>query len=90
VASHSFGTPSALPTEATMHDPTLTRCLARYLAKNPHRRGETPSWLAIACWAEYDELEGNKPTPQDVREALRELREVRGNGNIFRWRSWAA
>jgi hypothetical protein len=53
---------------ASEADPGLVEALAAYLARNPRRSGETPSWLAVALWA--DELVEGKPTPAAVEVAL--------------------
>jgi len=57
-------------------DAELVEALAAYLNRNPHRSSETPSWLAVALWAEED-LPG-KPAPAEVEVALAspELRAV--------------
>jgi hypothetical protein len=56
-------------------DPALVEALAAYLDRRPHRAGETPSWLAVALWA--DEFVEGKPTPAAVEVALHELVERR-------------
>lgn len=55
-------------------DPELVEVLRAFLARNPHRRGEYPSWLATALWAEN--LMPRKPLPAAVELALSELRSV--------------
>jgi hypothetical protein len=52
--------------------PELVEALAAYLDRNPRRRDERPSWLAVAVWA--DEYLPDKPTPAAVEVALYELR----------------
>lgn len=49
-------------------DYALADALAEFLAKNPRRRNETPSWLATALWAE--DLVRGKPQPEAVGDAL--------------------
>jgi hypothetical protein len=56
-------------------DPALVEALAIYLYRHPRRAGETPSWLAVALWA--DELVEGKPTPAAIEVALHELVERR-------------
>ncbi len=51
--------------------PELVEALAAYLDRNPRRRGERPSWLAVALWA--DEYLPDKPTSAAVEVALSEL-----------------
>jgi hypothetical protein len=47
----------------------------RALADNRNWLGESPSWLGVALWAH--ELVEEKPTREEVAEALEELRERR-------------
>jgi hypothetical protein len=47
-----------------------------YLKRNPHRAEETPSWIAIAIWAE--DYYPAKPSEYDVTAALGELITARG------------
>jgi hypothetical protein len=54
--------------------PELVSMLREYLRRNPHRSGETPSWLANTLWCE---LEIPKPPVLDVELALYELRRGR-------------
>ena len=49
-------------------DGELVEALASYLGRNPRRRGETPSWLAVVLWSE--EYVAYKPTPKAVEAAL--------------------
>lgn len=46
----------------------LLQALKVFLRRNPHRRGEFPSWLATALWAE--DLVLAKPPPELVARAL--------------------
>ncbi len=46
----------------------LVNALSAFLKRNPHRRLERPSWLAVALWA--DELVRSRPAPADVEAAL--------------------
>ncbi len=56
--------------ETVLEEPdyALADALAEFLAKNPRRRKERPSWLATALWAS-DLVEG-KPAPEAVGDAL--------------------
>lgn len=49
-------------------DHALADALADYLSKNPHRRRETPSWLAVALWAEGSYP--TKPAAENVGDAM--------------------
>ena len=49
-------------------DAELVEALAAYLDRHPRRAGETPSWLAVALWA--DEYLPSKTTPAAVEVAL--------------------
>jgi hypothetical protein len=53
-------------------DPELVEALRVFLKRNPHCRGEYPSWLATAVWAE-DLVPGKRPPPESVELALAEL-----------------
>ena len=53
----------------------LARALLRALGDNRNWLGESPSWLGVALWAH--ELVEEKPTREEVAEALEELRERR-------------
>ena len=50
----------------------LALTLLRALRENPTWRGELPSWLAVALWAE--DWTDYKPDRLEVAEALEELR----------------
>lgn len=52
-------------------DAELVEALRSYLTRNPHRAGETASWLAVALWSE-NWLEGKSP-PAYVEAARLEL-----------------
>jgi bifunctional DNA primase/polymerase-like protein/primase-like protein len=52
-------------------DPALVNALREFLRCNPHRRGESPSWLGVALWAE--ELVEGKPVPAAIELALAEV-----------------
>jgi hypothetical protein len=52
-------------------DPTVQVALGEFLRRNPHRRDETPSWLAVALWSE--EYLDSKPPPLLLEVALVEL-----------------
>ena len=54
-------------------DLALRDALREYLRRNPHRRGEMPSWLSVALWSE--EYLETKPPPVAVEVALAELLE---------------
>ena len=54
-------------------DPDLRDALREYLHRNPHRRGERPSWFSVALWSE--EYVETKPPPAAVEVALAELLE---------------
>jgi hypothetical protein len=49
-------------------DRELVEALVSYLGRNPRRRGEMPSWLAVALWSE--EYVAYRPTPKAVEAAL--------------------
>jgi hypothetical protein len=51
--------------------PELVEALAAYFNRNPHRRGEMPSWLSVALWA--DDYLLAKPPPAEIEAALLEL-----------------
>lgn len=52
-------------------EPELVGALRRFLYRNPHRRREEPSWIAVAVWAD-GYVEG-KPAPAEISAALEEL-----------------
>jgi hypothetical protein len=54
------------------HPSGLAQALGRFLDRCPRRANESHSWLANYLWSE-DLVEG-KPTAEDVREALEEMR----------------
>lgn len=49
-------------------DPVIVAALVRYLDRNPRRRGERPSWLRVAMWA--DGYLDTRPPVEVVRYAL--------------------
>jgi hypothetical protein len=55
-------------------DPELVEALRGFLRRNPHRRDERPSWVAVALWAE--DYVTKKPTPFAVELALAELQDA--------------
>lgn len=61
--------PVTVPEKPVLSD--LAEAVRDYLDRNPHRRTETASWLAVTVWAE--DLYPGKPTVEEVSAALEEL-----------------